>query len=161
MYSHVSELYVLISWARCTSIHGLTLVSVNDWSHCKCSLKVVPLPTTMEVMLLVWVFISCVHQFNHVLGCLQCTIYLLVLTSTITDDMLLFTFPPSPNSWHWLLIWIKISSVVFFYSYWDVMGMTTGLYFQPVIVPAYKCLIWGFLLAIYKISLLNFNIRLI
>lgn len=141
LYSQVSELYVLITWTRYTSIHGLTLVSVNDWSHCKCSLKVVPLPTTMEVMLLVCVFISCVHQFIHVLGCLQCTIYLLVLTSTITDDMLLFTFPPGPNfhygnSWHWLLIWIKISSLVFFYLYWDVMGMTTVLYFKPIIDPA-------------------------
>lgn len=34
----------------------------------------------------------------HVLGCLQCTIYLLVLTSTITKDMFFITFTPDPNS---------------------------------------------------------------
>lgn len=147
LYLHVSELYFLITWTPYTSIHGLTLVSVNDWSHCKCSLKVVPLPTTLEVMLLVCVFISYVHHMyiNHVIGCWQCTPqFWLQLLLRICSLLLSLQIQISTgNSWHLLLVWIKISSVVFFYLYWDAMGMMTVLYFKPVKVPAYKCLIWG------------------
>lgn len=96
LYLHVSELYFLITWTPYTSIHGLTLVSVNDWSHCKCSLKADHSGGHAACLCLYFLCTSYVHQSCYRL----LTVYFSVLTSTITEDMLLMTFTPDPN-FHW------------------------------------------------------------
>lgn len=98
LYLHVSELYFLITWTPSpyTSIHGLTLVSVNDWSHCKCSLKADHSGGHAACLCLYFLCTSYVHQSCYRL----LTVYFSVLTLTITEDMLLITFTPDPN-FHW------------------------------------------------------------